>query len=111
MPIPSVPDLAEATTAVFEEAGLDELDSLTVVDPSIALPAVPAQTTAAEPVTEGAVAAPPLDRPLEAPAEAAPAADPTPDAPPTPGVAQTAPTNVNMYVRVNSPGDDGRSGR
>ena len=107
MPIPSVPDLAEATTAVFEEAGLDELDPLTVVDPSVALPAVPAQTTAAEPVPGGAVAAPPLEPAVEVPAEAAPAANPTPDAPPTPDVAQTAPTNVNVSVRVNSPGDNG----
>ncbi|HYK07530.1 MAG TPA: hypothetical protein VEW11_07145 [Gaiellaceae bacterium] len=107
MPIPSVPDLAEVTTAVFEEGELDELDSLTVVDPSITLPAVPAQTTAAEPVPGGAVAAPPPEPAVEAPAEAEPAVNPTPDAPPAPDVAQTAPTNVNVSVRVNSPGDNG----
>jgi hypothetical protein len=107
MPVPSVPDLAEATTAVLDEAGLTELDPLTAVDPPIALPAVPAQTTAAEPVTAGAVAAPPPAPAAEAPVEAAPAVSPTPDAPPVPGVEQTAPTNVNVSIRVDSPGDNG----
>jgi hypothetical protein len=107
MPVPSIPELAEATTAVLEEAGLTELDPLTAVDPSIALPAVPAQTTAAEPVTVGAVAAPPPAPAVEAPAEAAPAVSPSPDAPPVPVAAQTAPTNVNVSVRVESPGDNG----
>lgn len=109
MPVPAVPDLAEATTAVLEEVGLDELDPLTAVDPSIALPAVPAQMTAAEPVPAGAVAAPPPEPAAEAdaPVEAAGAANPTPDAPPTPDVVQTAPTNVNISVRIDSPGDNG----
>jgi hypothetical protein len=107
MPVASVPDLAEATTAVLEETGLTELDPLTAVDPSIALPAVPAQTTAAEPVTAGAVAAPPPAPAAEAPAEAAPAASPTPDAPPVAGVQQTAPTNINVSIRIDSPGDNG----
>jgi hypothetical protein len=107
MPVPAMPDLAQATTEVFEEAGLTEVDPLTVVDPSIALPAVPAQTTAAEPVPEGAVAAPPPEPAAEAPVAAAAAAIPVPDAPPAPDVTQTAPTNVNVSVRVNSPGDNG----
>jgi hypothetical protein len=115
MAIPSVPDLADATAAVLEEAGMTELESLTDVDPSIALPAVPAQTTAAEPVPGGAVAAPPpepaVEAPAEAPAEAAPAVIPTPDAPPAPDVVQTAPTNVNVSVRVDSPGDNGSVGQ
>jgi len=107
IPVPAVPDLTEATTAVLEEAGLDELDSLTTVDPSIALPAVPAQTTAAEPVTAGAVAAPPPEPAAENPVEVAPAVNPTPDAPPAPDVVQSAPTNVNISVRIDSPGDNG----
>ena len=71
MSIPALPDLAEATTAVLEEAGLPELDPMTAVDPSNALPAVPAQTTAAEPVTGGAVAAPPPEPAAETPVQAA----------------------------------------
>ena len=43
----------------------------------------------------------------EAPVQAAPAAIPVPDAPPAAAVAQTEPANVNVSVRVNSPGDDG----
>ncbi len=105
--IPAVPDLTEAATAVLEEAGLEELDPLTAVDPSIALPAVPAQKTAAEPVTAGAVAAPPPEPAAEAPVEAPPAVNPEPDAPPAPDVVQTAPTNVNISVRIDSPGDNG----
>ena len=107
MTIPALPDLAEATTAVLEEAGIPELDPMAAVDPSNALPAVPAQTTAAEPVTAGAVAAPPPEPAAEAPVEAAPAVIPAPDAPPAPDVAQTVPTNINVSVRVNSPGDNG----
>ena len=105
--IPAVPDLTAATTAVLEEAGLEELDLPAAVDPSIALPAVPAQTTAAEPVTAGAVAAPPPEPAAETPVEAASAVNPEPDAPPTPDVVQTAPTNVNISVRIDSPGDNG----
>src|SRR6187431_2558161 len=108
MSIPALPDLTEATTAVLEEAGLPELDPTAVVDPSDVLPAVPAQTTAAEPVTGGAVAAPPPAPAAEAPAQAASTAVPTPDAPPpAPDVAQASPTNVNVSVRVDSPGDNG----
>ena len=106
--IPALPDLTEATTAVLEEAGLSELDPMAVVDPSDALPAVPAQTTAAEPVTGGAVAAPPPAPAAETPVRAASTPVPAPDAPPsTPDVEQTAPTNINVSVRVDSPGDDG----
>ena len=112
MPVPAGPDLTEVATAVFEEPSLTELDPLTAVDlptalpAAPALPAVPAQTTAAEPVTVGAVAAPPPEPAVETPAGVLPTA-PTPDAPPSPEVTQTAPTNVNVSVRVNSPGDNG----
>ena len=105
--IPAVPDLTAAATAVLEEAGLEELDPLTAVDPSIALPAVPAQKAAAEPVTAGAVAAPPPEPAAETPVEAPQAVNPEPDAPPAPDVVQTAPTNVNISVRIDSPGDNG----
>ena len=108
VPVASVPDLADVATAVLEESGLDELDPATAVDVlPITLPAVSAQTTAAEPVPVGAVAAPPPEPAAEAPVEAAPAVSPVPDAPPAAAVAQTNPTNVNVSVRVNSPGDDG----
>ena len=107
-PIASVPDLGDVATAVLEESGLDELDPATAVDVlPITLPAVPAQTTAAEPVPVGAVAAPPPAPAAEKPVEAAPTAIPTPDAPPSGTVSQTAPGNVNVSVRVDSPGDDG----
>jgi hypothetical protein len=109
--IPAVPDLTEAANAVLEEAGLEELDSLTAVDPSIALPAVPAQKTAAEPATAGAVAAPPPEPAAETPVEAPPAVNPEPDAPPAPDVVQTAPTNMNISVRIDSPGDNGSVGQ
>jgi hypothetical protein len=105
--IPAVPDLTEAATAVLEEAGLEELDPLTAVDPSTALPAVPAQKTAAEPATAGAVAAPPPEPAAENPVEAPPAVNPEPDAPPAPDVVQSAPTNVNISIRIDSPGDNG----
>ena len=113
MPVPAVPDVTEVATAVFEETSLTELEPLTAVDlpaplpAAPALPAVPAQTAAAEPVTVGAVAAPPPEPAVEAPAEAVPVVSPTPDAPPSAAVTQTAPTNVNISVRVNSPGDNG----
>ena len=92
---------------MLEEAGLEELGPLTAVDPSIALPAVPAQKTAAEPATAGAVAAPPPEPAADTPVEAPPAVNPEPDAPPAPDVVQTAPTNVNISVRIDSPGDNG----
>ena len=42
------------------------------------------------------------------PSRPLPRLDPTPDAPPpAPDVVQTAPTNVNVSVRVDSPGDNG----
>ena len=108
VPVASVPDLADVATAVLEEASLDGLDPAAAVDVlPITLPAVPAQTTAAEPGLGGAVAAPPPEPAAEAPVQAAPAASPVPDAPPAAAVAQTDPANVNVSVRVNSPGDDG----
>ncbi len=58
-------------------------------------------------MTVGAVAAPPPEPAVEAPVEAAPVVSPTPDAPPAAAVTQTAPTNVNVSVRVDSPGDNG----
>ena len=104
----SVPDVAQVATAVLEESGLTELAPEAAVDLlPITLPAVPAQTTAAEPVPVGAVAAPPPEPAAETPARATPAPDPAPDAPPATTVAQTAPANVNVSVRVDSPGDDG----
>lgn len=107
VPVASVPDVEEVATAVIEEAGLTELEPLTALDPPTTLPAVPAQTTAAEPVTAGAVAAPPPEPVVEAPVAAAPIETVTPDAPAAPAVEQSAPANVNVSVRVDSPGDNG----
>ena len=88
--------------------GLPELEPVTAIRPST-LPAVPAQKTAAEPATAGAVAAPPPEPvpsplPLRRPRRRLDA--PPPEAPP-PAVEQAAPANVNVSVRVDSPGDNG----
>ena len=113
--MPAVPDLAAAAATVLDDAmlqevmpadmGLPELEPVAKAAPPSILPAVPAQKTAAEPVTAGAVAAPPpepVPEPLEAPEPGVPA----PDAPPA-AVQQDSPTNVNVSVRVGSPGDNG----
>ena len=113
-PLQAVPDLAAAAATVLDDATLQEVlpaaaaAGLTELEPVAAppttLPAVPAQETAAEPV-KGAVAAPPPE-PVPPP-PAAPQPDlPAPDAPPA-GVAQNEPTNLNVSVRVDSPGDNG----
>ena len=108
MPAASVPDVADVAAAVLDETGISGLDPETAVAVlPTSLPAVPAQTTAAEPVPVGAVTAPPPEPAAQTPVEAAPTADPTPDAPPAAAVAQADPTNVNVSVRVDSPGDDG----
>jgi len=83
------------------DMGLPELEPVAKAAPPSILPAVPAQKTAAEPVTAGAVAAPPpepVPEPLEAPEPGVPA----PDAPPA-AVQQDSPTNVNVSVRVGRP--------
>ena len=108
VPVASVPDLADVATAILEDTSLPELDPASAAGVlPITLPAVPAQTTAAEPVLVGAVAAPPPEPAAEPPVQAAPAVSPAPDAPPALAVTQAEPANVNVSVRVNSPGDDG----
>ena len=108
VPGASVPDLADVATAILEDTSLPELDPATAAGIlPITLPAVPAQTTAAEPVLVGAVAAPPPEPAAEPPVQAASALNPAPDAPPAAAVTQADPANVNVSVRVNSPGDDG----
>lgn len=114
LPLPAVPDLAAAAATVLDDAtlqevlpaaaaaGLPELEPVAV--PPTTLPAVPAQETAAEPVT-GAVAAPP-PKPVPPPSAAPQPDPPAPDAPPA-AVEQDEPTNVNVSVRVDSPGDNG----
>ncbi len=105
--IPSVSELEAATTALLGDAGLVQ-PALVVSDPPIALPAVPAQTTAAEPATEGAgAAAPPPEPAPDAPVEAVLPDVGLPTATAAPTVRQTAPANVNVSVRVDSPGDNG----
>ena len=114
LPVPAVPDLAAAAATVLDDATLQEVlpDAAAAVLPELepvaalqtTLPAVPAQETAAEPVT-GAVAAPP-PKPVP-PAPAAPPPDvPAPDAPPA-AVDQAESSNVNVSVRIDSPGDNG----
>ena len=116
LPVPAVPDLATAAATMLEDATLQEvlpaeavlpdLEPVTAAEPPTTLPAVPAQETAAEPATAGAVAAPPPE-PVSQPT-AVPEPDlPAPDAPPAAAVEQTAPANVNVSVRVDSPGDNG----
>lgn len=99
--VPPVPGAAELTTAVLEEVGVTELTPPAAADPPIVLPAVPAPTTAAEPVVPGADAVPPPE-PVAEELEETVAPDPPP-----PVVAQTRPVNVNVSVRVDSPGDNG----
>lgn len=103
----SLPGLAEVAGVVLEDVGSVEPGPLAEVDPATLLPAVPAQMTAAEPVTAGAVSGPPPAPVSEAPAEAAPELRPSPDPPAPPTVEQTSSTNVNVSIRVDSPGDDG----
>jgi hypothetical protein len=114
VPLPAVPDLAAAAATVLDDttlqevfpaaaaAGLPELEP--VAAPLTTLPAVPAQETAAEPAT-GAVVAPPQE-PVPAPAAVPQPDAPFPDAPPA-SVDQAEPTNVNVSVRIDSPGDNG----
>ena len=114
VPVPAVSDLAAAAATVLDDATLQEMlpDAAAAVLPELepvaalptTLPAVPAQETAAEPVT-GAVAAPP-PKPVPPP-PAAPLPDvPAPDVPPA-TVDQAEPSNVNVSVRIDSPGDNG----
>ena len=116
VPLPAVPDLAMAVVTVLEdetlqdvlpaEVVLPDLEPVAAAAPPTTLPAVPAQETAAEPATAGAVAAPPPEPVSQTPA--APEPDlPAPDAPSAAAVEQTTPTNVNVSVRVDSPGDNG----
>jgi hypothetical protein len=113
--MPALPDLAAAAAAVLDDAtlaevmpadmGLPELEPVAKAAPTNILPAVPAQKAAAEPVTTGAAAAPPPE-PVPEPS-AAPEPDiPAPDAPPA-AVEQDSPANINVSVRVDSPGDNG----
>jgi hypothetical protein len=115
LPMQAVPDLAAAAATVLDDAtlaevmpadmGLPELEPVAKAAPASILPAVPAQKAAAEPVTAGAVAAPPpepVPEPLAAPRQSLPA----PDAPPA-AVEQDSPANINVSVRVDSPGDNG----
>lgn len=102
----ALPELEQLAPAILEQAGLPPLEAAVAVETPISLPAVPAQKAAAEPVSAGAVAAPPPE-PVSLPQVSPPAVEaPEPDAPP-PTVEQTAPANVNVSVRVDSPGNDG----
>jgi hypothetical protein len=113
VPLPSLPAATEIVTAVLQDTDVAETvptAAVETVDPLSALPAAPAQMAAAEPAMEGAVAAPPPEPVAEAAVEAItepikPAADPPPAAEAL--VEQTAPTNMNISVRIDSAGDNG----
>jgi hypothetical protein len=104
--LPLVPDATELATAILEEAAVAAPPAAVPEAPPASLPAAPAQTAAVEPVQSGADAAPPP----EPVAEPAPAPDPEPQplpVQPDPPIVQQEPTNVNVSVRIDSPGDDG----
>jgi hypothetical protein len=111
-PLPPIPDAGELAATIAEEAGMPEPALLPEIAPLPALPAAPAQAAAEEPAQTGADAAPPpapvATAPQAVPAvsEPQPAAEPAPDAPPPPAV-QAEAANVNVSVRIDSPGDDG----
>lgn len=124
-------DPAGLAAEILEEAVVEEAAVEAVAEAIAVLPAAPSGAAAEEPATTGAAAAPPPEpvvaaAPPEAAAdtapEAAPAAAPqaaseadpqpaavpetpapAPDAPPV----QQEPTNLNVSVRIDSPGDDG----
>ena len=104
-PLEGLPDLEQLAPAILEEAGLPPLAGAVAVAAPISLPAAPAQQAAAEPVSAGAVAAPPPEPVSILPVSPPAAVQPQPDAPPA--VEQTSPANVNVSVRVDSPGNDG----
>ena len=120
VPLPSVPAATELAAEVLEDTGVADIlpaEAVDTADPLATLPAASAQLAAAEPDSDGAGAAPPPEPVAETPAEVAeapveavaepvtPAADPPPAADPL--VEQTAPTNVNIAVRIDSAGDNG----
>jgi len=117
IPLPSLPAATDVVTAVLEDTGVTELvpaPAVDTADPLSMLPAATAQPAAAEPVSDGAGAAPPPEPVAEAPAKApveaiaepvAATADPPPAAEPL--VEQSAPTNVNISLRIDSAGENG----
>jgi hypothetical protein len=109
-----LPDPAALAAGIVEQAGIgDPLPTLPIeqpLAPAVELPAAPAQQAAAEPGQTGADAAPPPPPVAEPPpgpaAQPVPVpAAPAPDAPPA--AVQQEPANVNVSIRVDSPGDDG----
>ena len=110
---PDVPALADSVPDPTELAGaiLDDLpvEAIPAAAPEIVLPelpAAPAQPAAAEPAPTGTAAAPsPEPVPDPDPVAAPVALQPAPE--PDPAVVQQGATNVNVSVRVDSPGDDG----
>jgi hypothetical protein len=112
---PPVPDATELANAVLGDTAVAEHLPVVPVELPSALPAAPAEPAVEEPAPSGAVAAPlpepapdpvptqAVDTPAEAPLE------PQPEAPLQyqPPAVQHEPTNVNVSIRVESPGDDG----
>jgi hypothetical protein len=111
--VTSIPESTELATAIVDDAAVLEIPPVGVVVAPTDLPATTAQPVAEEPASTGAVAAPPPEpvadsAPVAAPEEPEPP-EPQPDAPPVEPAApvQQSPTNVNVSVRIDSPGDDG----
>jgi hypothetical protein len=112
---PPLPDPGALAAGIIEQAGAgDTLPTLPIDLPAaepLELPAAPAQQAAEEPAQTGADAAPPPVPVADAAPQPAPEAAPeppvvAPDEPP-PVAVQQEPANVNVSVRIDSPGDDG----
>lgn len=115
---PAAPDPAALAGAIIEETVGEEPVADAIVEQVSALPVEASTATAAEPAVTGAAAAPPPEpvvaavpeaapepapEALEADPEGQPVPAPVPDAPPV----QQQPTNLNVSVRIDSPGDEG----
>jgi hypothetical protein len=121
---PPLPDATELAAAALAQAGLaDALPTLPVEQPvaqpldlPLEPPAATAQQAAEEPANGAGAAPPPQPVAVPAPEAApqpdappspAPAPQPIPQPAPEPAVVQQEPANVNVSIRVESPGDDG----
>ena len=111
----AVPDATELAGAILDDVAAAALPVPavpavpTVPAPEVVpteLPAAPAQPAAAEPVQTGTAAAP-SPEPVSEPSPVAAPVVPQPLPEPEPAVVQQSPANVNVSVRVDSPGDDG----
>ena len=113
--LPPVPNATELAATILEETAAVPLPETVAAPPLPELPAASAQLAAAEPVQTGADAAPPpepVSQPVPKPdPEPVPEPQPAQPQPEAPAVraepVQQEPVNVNVSVRIGSPGDDG----